>query len=84
MTGIHPIHSEPNEKLEQMLAMYRRLGQTDPPAPRSLARELKRLSDESFASAALEVNPAAQLRARREARHSDAARAALDSLATGD
>ena len=80
MNSTHSIRSDPSKALEEMLAVFRRLAEMDPPALRALAGELKRLSDESFASAALETGPAAKARARLDAQRSDAAQAALASL----
>ena len=74
--------SGPGEAVEEMMAMYRRLALMDPPALRALAGELERMSDESSASAALEVSPAAQAKTRREAQRAAAARAALGSIDT--
>jgi hypothetical protein len=65
-----------------MMAMYRRLALMDPPALRALAGELERMSDESFAAAALQTGPVAQAKARRDARRAAAARAALGSIDT--
>jgi hypothetical protein len=59
---------------------YRRLAAMDSPALRSLAGELKRMSDESFAAAALQAGPAAQARAHRDAQRAAAAQAALASV----
>jgi hypothetical protein len=74
--------SGPEEAVEEMMAMYRRLALMDPPALRALAGELERMSDESSASAALQASPPAQAKARREARRAAAARAALGSIDT--
>jgi hypothetical protein len=63
-----------------MLAMYRRLATMDPPALRSLAVELERLSEESSASAALQAAPSIQAKARRDAQRAAAARAAIASV----
>jgi hypothetical protein len=60
-----------------MLTMYRRLATMDPPALRSLAVELERLSNESSASALLQPAPGKHARARRDAQRAAAARAAL-------
>jgi hypothetical protein len=62
------------------MTTYRRLAAMDPPALRSLAGELKRLSDESSASAGLQAAPAARARAGRDAQRAAAARAALASV----
>jgi hypothetical protein len=72
----------PGEAVQEMMAMYQRLAAKDAPAPRTLAGELEGVSDESLAPAALQAGPAAQAKARRDARRAAAARAALDSLDT--
>jgi hypothetical protein len=64
------------------MTTYRRLAAMDPPALRSLAGELKRISDESFAWAGLQDGPTAQARARRDAQCAAATRAALASVET--
>ena len=84
MKSKHSMYSDASDDLDEMLAMYLRLAEMDPPALRSLAGDLKRLSDESLASAGLQASSAAQAKARRDAQRSDAAQAALASLATED
>ena len=64
--------------------MYRRLAAMDPPALRSLAVELERLSNESFASVALQASPAERSKARRDAQRAAAARAVLASVESED
>lgn len=61
---------------------YRRLAAIDPPVLRSLIVELKRVSDESAASAEREGTAEAVARADRNADRADAARAALDLVQT--
>jgi hypothetical protein len=61
---------------------YRRLAMMDPPAMCALVEELSRLSIESSAAAAQQRTPEARVRADRDARRADAARAALDSPET--
>jgi hypothetical protein len=63
-----------------MPAMYRRLATMGPPALRSLAVELERLSEEGSALAALQAAPAIEAKARRDAQRAAAARAALGSV----
>ena len=82
MTSAHWVRSGAGDEVAEMVAMYRRLAAMDPPALHSLAAELQRLSDESSASAAQEVAPATQAKARRDAQRAAAARAALDSVET--
>lgn len=67
-------------KLDGLITAYRRLAAMDPPAMRSLVGELKRMSDESFASAGQQASPAAQARARRDAHRAAAARAVLSRV----
>ena len=59
---------------------YRRLAAMDPPVLRSLIVDLKRVSDESAASAARVGTRAAAIRARRNAERAAAAGAALDGV----
>ena len=80
MTGVQLNHSAATEEIAELLATYRRLAAMDPPALRSLAGELQRISDESLASAGLEPGPAAQARAGRDAQRAAAAQTALDSV----
>jgi hypothetical protein len=80
VTGTPQVDTNEDDDLGEMLTMYRRLAAMDPPALRSLAAELARLSDESSASAALQAPPATQARARRDAQRAAAARAALASI----
>ena len=79
MTGTQSIHSDPGDDQAEMIAMYRRLATMDPPALRSLAVDLQRLSDESAAAAALQAAPAIHTKARRDAQRAAAAWAALPS-----
>jgi hypothetical protein len=80
MTGPQQVDSEADDDVTAMLTMYPRLATMDPPALRSLAAELARLSDESAASAALQALPAIQTKAGRDAQRAAAARAALASV----
>ena len=80
--SMHLIRSDAEEDVDELIALYRRLAKIDPPVLRSLASDLKRLSDESTASAAVHACPGAQARARFDAHRSTAAQAALASLAT--
>jgi hypothetical protein len=57
VTGTQSIHADPGDDVVEMMMMYRRLATMDPPALRSLAVDLERLSDESAASAALQATP---------------------------
>lgn len=82
MSRTHSTSPDADGDPEAMAAIYRRLAEIDPPALRSLASELKRLSDESSASVAVQAGPAAQARARRDVQRFDAAQAALATLAT--
>jgi hypothetical protein len=82
MTDPDVSRSDPTEDADE--EPYRRLAAMDPPALRSLAGELERISDESLASSALETGPAAQAKARRDAQRSAAAQAALASLDSED
>ena len=77
MTGVRLKHAHATEDIEKLMAAYRRLAAMDPPALRSLAGELKRMSDDSLASAGLQAGPAAQARAGRDAQRAAAAQAAL-------
>jgi hypothetical protein len=79
VTRTQSIRADPGDDVVEMIAMYRRLATMDPPALRSLAADLQRLSDESSASAALQTAPAIQAQARRDAQRAAAARAALAS-----
>ena len=76
------IDTDHGNGIAEMIAMYRRLATMDPPALRSLAVELERLSEESSASAALQAAPAIKAKARRDAQRAAAARAALASVAS--
>jgi hypothetical protein len=69
-----------NSDVAEMVTLYRRLAAMDPPALRSLAVELERLSNESSASAALLASPTSQAKANRDAQRAAAARAALGSI----
>ena len=80
MTITQSIYSDPGDDVAEIVAMYRRLATMDPPALRSLAVELQRLSDESASSAALHATPATRAKARRDAERSSAARAAFASV----
>lgn len=80
MTGTQPNHSEPDEGVAEMVTIYERLAAMDPPALRSLAVELQRLSDESSASAALHATPPQQWKAHRDAQRAAAARVALAAV----
>ena len=73
--------SQPDEveELAEMIAVYRRLAEMDPPALRSLAADFQRQSDESAASHLLQLPPQAHARARRDAQRAAAAWAALVS-----
>jgi hypothetical protein len=55
VTGIQQVDTDEDDDVGELLTMYRRLAAMDPPALRSLAAELARFSDESSASAALQV-----------------------------
>lgn len=72
------------EDIDELMTTYRRLAEMDPPALRSLADELKRISAESLASAVPHAGPVAQARAGRDARRAAAARAALAAVETDD
>ena len=80
MTDFRVNHSGATDDIDALMTTYRRLAAMDPPALRSLAGELKRLSDESSASAGLQAAPAARARAGRDAQRAAAARAALASV----
>ncbi len=80
MTGSQMIHTDPGNDVAERIAMCRRLATMDPPALRSLAVELQRLSEESSASAALQAAPAIEAKARRDAQRAAAAQAALASV----
>jgi hypothetical protein len=80
VTATQPVDTAAGGDVAEMLTTYRRLAAMDPPALRSLAAELERLSDESSASAALEALPATQAKARLAAQRAAAARAALASV----
>ncbi len=79
MTGSQMIHTDPGNDVAERIAMCRRLATMDPPALRSLAVELERLSEESSASA-LQAGPAIEAKSRRDAQRAAAARATLDSV----
>ena len=66
--------------IDAQVTVYSRLAAMDPPVLRWLIVELKRVSDESAASAALQGTPEAAARAHRNAERVAAARAALDSI----
>ena len=68
------------DDLEAAVTAYQRMAEMDPPALRSLAGELQRISDESSALAALEAGPAAHAQARRAAQRAAAANEALASV----
>lgn len=70
-------HSDPTKDIDGLITTYRRLAAMDPPAMRALVGELKRMSDESFASADHQASPAAKAKACRVAHRAAAARAAL-------
>ncbi len=80
MTGLRLGHPAASEDMDHLIATYRRLASMDPPALRSLAGELQRISDESVASASLQPGSAAQSRAGRDAQRAAAAHAALASV----
>ena len=80
MTSLRLSHPAASENMDDLIATYRRLASMDPPALRSLAGELQRMSDESIASASLQPGPAAQTRAGRNAQRAAAAHAALASV----
>lgn len=80
MTGLRLSHPTASEDLDQLIAMYRRMASMDPPALRSLAGELQRMSDESTASASPGAGRAALTRAGRDAQRASAAHAALASV----
>ena len=80
MTPAPPIRSDPGDDAVEVVAMCRRLGTMDPPALRSLAVDLQRMSDESSASPALRAVPAIEAKAGRHAQHAAAVRAALASV----
>lgn len=80
MTGLRLSHPTASEDLDQLIAMYRRMASMDPPALRSLAGELQRMSDESTASASPGAGRAALTRAGRDAQHASAVHAALASV----
>ena len=79
MTGTQPIHSEPDDGVAEMVTMYQRLAAMDPPALRSLAVELQRLSDESSVGA-LQATALQHAKARRDAQRAAAARVALEAV----
>jgi hypothetical protein len=80
MSGVQAHRATASEDIAELQAMYRRLAGMDPPALRSLAGELRRISDESLASARLHGGPAAQARAGWDAERTAAAQAALASI----
>jgi hypothetical protein len=80
MTGIQPIDAEPDDGVAEMVTIYQRLAAMDPPALRSLAVELQRLSNESSAAAALQATPPQHSKARRDAQRAAAARVALAAV----
>ncbi len=80
MTGVRLSHPAASEDMDHLIATYGRLASMDPPALRSLAGELQRMSDESIASASLQPGAGAQTRAGRDARRAAAAHAALASV----
>jgi hypothetical protein len=80
MTGFRLSHPAASEDIDQLIATYQRMASMDPPALRSLAGELQRISDESIASASLRQGSAAQTRAGRDAQRAAAAQAALASV----
>lgn len=80
MIGLRLSKPAASDDMDQLIAMYRRLASMDPPALRSLARELQRTSNESIASATLQPGPAAQRRAGRDAQRAAAAQTALASV----
>ena len=80
MTGSQRVHVDPLEDVQQMMTTYRRLANMDPPALRSLAVDLERLSEASSASVALQPSSITEAQALRDARRAAAARAALASL----
>jgi hypothetical protein len=80
VTATPSVRPDSDGGVAEMLATYRRLATMDPPALRSLAVELDRLSEESSASAALHAAPAIEEKARRDAQPAAAARAALASV----
>jgi hypothetical protein len=80
MTRFRLSHPAASEDMDQLVAMYRRMASMDPPALRSLAGELQRISEESIASATLQPGSAAQTRAGRDAQRAAAAQAALASV----
>ncbi len=79
MTGAQRIHSEPDDGVAEMVTIYQRLAAMDPPALRSLAVELQRVSDESSAGA-LQATLPQQSKARRDAQRAAAVRLALASI----
>ena len=68
------------EDLANSLESYRRLAAMDPPAMRSLVAELRRIADESSASAVQHGTAEAAARASRNVERAAAARAALASV----
>jgi hypothetical protein len=52
VTRTQSIHSASGDELTKMVAMYRRLATMDPPALRSLAVDVQRLSDAAPAALA--------------------------------
>ena len=80
MTDFRLNRSDATDDIDESMTTYRRLVAMDPPALRSLAGELERMSDESVASAALQTGQAAQAKAHRDAQRAAAARAALASV----
>jgi hypothetical protein len=80
MIGLRLSNPAASDDMDHLIAMYRRLASMDPPALRSLAGELQRMSDESLASASLRPGPAAQGRAGRDAQRAAAAQAALAAV----
>ena len=66
--------------LAAVTKMYERLAAMDPPAMRSLIRELTRISQESSAAAVRQGTPEAAARAARNAQRAAAAQAALASI----
>ena len=82
--GMPPGSAGQTEDVTAVMNIYRRLAAMDPPAMRSLIVELRRLYDESSASAMQQASPEAAARAGRHAQRAAAAQAALASVEAED
>lgn len=80
MTGCRLKDVAASDDIDKLMATYRRLAVMDPSALRSLAGELKRISEHNSASAGPQAGPAAQARPGRDARRAAAAQAAPASV----